>query len=333
MIYFLPFFLAMFGFYIKSRYLFYFVIFFCLVLIYGFRHHIGTDWNNYLLIYQKYLLDPDYSNPSAGYAFDWLSRYIANYGVSVHFLNAILFGIFAFGIVYYCSKLYSGYVVFCYLLGYLIPVVMVGVRQAAAIGVIFVLASVYRKSSLLVKLVLLSLAYGFHASSLILLSAVIMDITQNTVRRILLMIPVFLFALYYGLQEDAYGYLVLEQVTSTGAIAHMALVALPILAFLRFTAIDYRRFLASLDSLQLAMIGVLIMSFGLFFLNSTVADRFSLYAYPLTAFCVSSLIKYYRSNFVKIVYFLIGIALFYLWYFFANNSATFWKYENLFFMT
>lgn len=307
-----------------------FFIVLSMLFIFGFRDHVGTDWNNYLSIYRFYLLDPEYSNVSRGHVFDYLARAFSTIFDEIHYFNAFLFFIFIFGIVVYSKNLPGGGYFILYALGYLIPVIMVGVRQAAAIGLIFILTAIYHRIGLIRRCLLVLVAAGFHPSALVFISTPFISVLMNSGYRRLSIFLIFLnviIAFLFGFSSDNYSYLISEAVSSLGALQHIMLIVVPVV--LSFLLKRGGRGLKIVENdMHYVMIFILIVSFFVLSVNTTTADRMSLYCYPLVAFAVSQQISTFRLSFLKMGYAATGFMVFWTWYFFANNSATFRNYSN-----
>lgn len=107
-------------------------------LIIGFRHQVGGDWENYLIIYNQagvlgFFEFLSFTEP--GYALvNWISYKI---GGGIYLVNLVCGALFMYGLWKFCSREPNPILAFLIAVPYLVIVVAMGyTRQSVAIGLV-----------------------------------------------------------------------------------------------------------------------------------------------------------------------------------------------------
>lgn len=140
-------------------------------LMIGLRYQIGVDWITYLdYVYRAIgvslfeaikLGDPGYM------AINWLS---AKLGLGIVGVNLIGGGLFVYGLLRFCKQQPFPWIAIVVAVPFLIIVVgMEYVRQAMALGFIFLAMSIWEKKSIFKYCFLILIAALFHRSAVVML--------------------------------------------------------------------------------------------------------------------------------------------------------------------
>jgi hypothetical protein len=249
-----------------------------LLLFMGLRDRTGPDWTGYINLYEvvNSNLEAVRTEPLFGYL-NVLSDTLGFYIYGVNFVCTLIFlsGIFA-----YANCTARPWLAIAAVTPYLCFVIgMSGIRQATAIGVSYIALANWSRLSIIVKLMFIAVAVGFHTSAVILVALVIFD---DRKRLWLKLIFSGLFVAYFlssGLTADAieeYSIRYLTQnIISFGAAQHVALSASPAILYFVFR----KRIEKAGWSNSLVTIGAIgsIAALPLTAISSTGVDRLALY--------------------------------------------------------
>lgn len=314
-----------------------------IILFVGLRHHVGMDWNNYLIMIQRAnygSLWDSFNAAEPGYAL--ILRLAGQSGWGVY--GAYLIGtiIFCAGLFRYAKVTPNPWIALVVAMPFLVVVVaMSAARQTVAIGVLLWITAEWTSASLKKRLGFVALASMFHISALIFLPLVIIGLKMRPITKALLalMLTVLLFAV---LETTGYGeyydrlYLSEQsgQIHSPGALMHVLINAGPgALALLlnkRTGGILLR------DSFHQQMAIVTILLLPLAFFSSTSAGRLTLYFFPVSMWFFSALPLAIKKGAARdLVRF--GVSVFFMvvlvvWLNFANNAGAHRNYQNALFV-
>lgn len=272
--------------------------FYFLVLLWfvGLRHHVGMDWNNYLRMIDEASRLPDWTHlnevSEPFYALllvfgDWsgLGIYVVNFLAT----TAILIGLFSF-----VRRTPEPWIALMVALPiFLLVVGMSANRQALAAGMLMLLVANWYRWSLKAKVLFILFCSGFHASAILYLGFVGLDLK---LARPLKLIGLFVFLVlgYFLLQQtgridyyDAAYVSGRSAVTeSSGAFMHASLNAVP--AALYFLLPRYRHVLfpnTIIRNIAFAALAIL----PVVFFSSAAGGRVSLYFFPVSIWVLSAL--------------------------------------------
>jgi hypothetical protein len=279
-----------------------------LALMIGLRWQVGPDWFAYqnwwnrasVFQFDRFLeiagADPGY------YALTWAFQ---RGGLTFWALNLVIAGIFAYGLVKFARSQINPWLAIAVAVPYLVIVVaMSGVRQATAIGFVFLALVAYQRQEGWKFLLYIGLAASFHASAILVLPLAGLSFTRNRFQAAILM-AILVIGAYYQLNSTfirySDQYLSRSNVQSAGILFRLGMGALPAVIYLAIR----NRFIAPPKELilwrnmSLAAIG----SFAIFlFLSSTTAlDRLVLYLFPLQIYVLSWLPSIFRDPPVRFI--------------------------------
>ncbi len=270
-------------------------MFFILVLMIGFRHEVGGDWDAYLNMLATYI-DPDKnmrhyaSQDPAFILFNWLA---AQTGLGIYLLNLLSAIVFSWGLVVFCRAQPRPWLALVVAVPYLITVVAMGyTRQGAAIGVAMIGMATLGQGSVWRYMCWVVLAAMFHKAALILVPLAVIINTKHRVFTLLWvgLAGVILFVIF--LQDNMNFWLrgySDARMQSSGASVRVLMNVVPAVLLLVFR----KRFQLSPRERSFwtwMALGVGLLFVGLNVLPSnTVVDRLALFWIPLQLFVLSRL--------------------------------------------
>lgn len=314
-----------------------------LLVFVGLRHHVGMDWNNYLIMIQRANVGgwaESFRASEPGYAtLLWISGQ-AGWGIyGAYFMGSL---IFLAGLFRYARTTPHPWIALTVAMPYLVIVAgMSGARQAVAIGVLLWLVAVWNQSSLIKRGTLVLLATTFHISAAGFLVLVALDMRVRTWVK-LIGVTFFGLGVIYILSvsghgeyyDQNYGRGQTEFTQSAGASLHVALNACP--ALLAFIFGGRSRNVLLPDSLHrnLAVIAILLLPVSFF--ASTAAGRLTLYLFPVSMMVVATMPLVVRDArlrpFVRYLFSTFFVTLMAAWLNLANNSRAHQDYQNALFI-
>ncbi len=269
------------------------VLFVVLVLMIGFRHEVGGDWEAYLVYVENVQGESIYTALRGDPAFELLNWFGANVGGGVYFVNLVCGILFCWGLTSYCRALPRPWLALFVAVSYLVMVVAMGYsRQGVAIGLAMLAITRLQSGSLIRFLFWISLATLFHKSAVVLLPIALFSASRYVVLSIfgVAASAAILFAVFLQEQLDYFSYVYLEaEYASSGAGVRIAMNAVPAALFLglrqRFrldpNAENFWKWMAWS---ALLFIPLLVVS-----PSSTAVDRVALYWIPLQLMVFSRL--------------------------------------------
>ena len=139
----------------------------------GLRDRTGPDWDAYIYIYEN--INSDFGAKTEP-LFNYLNVISGTLGFYVYGVNFVCALIFLIGIFAYANCTARPWLAIAAVTPYLCFVVgMSGIRQAAAIGVSYIALANWSRLSIIVKLLFVAIAMGFHTSAVILIVLVVLD--------------------------------------------------------------------------------------------------------------------------------------------------------------
>lgn len=313
-------------------------IFLLLVLMIGFRHEVGGDWETYILMMDSY------SNTSVnanefGFqdpAFVIFNQLAVKSGLGIYLVNLLSAIFFCFGLFVFCRAQPRPWLALAVAVPYLITVVAMGyTRQGVAIGIAMVAMTALGQGSIFRFVLWIALAATFHKSAIILLP---MAVLANTRRRIFTFIwvgitSIVLFAL---MVQEALSFLmggyIEDAMQSSGAAIRIAMNAVPAALFLLFRkrfelSLEQRSFWSWMAWSALFLVVLLLVS-----PSSTAVDRIALYWIPLQLFVLSrlpnALGRRDGKNFLWVLAVLVySAAVHFVWLFYADTAFAWIPYQ------
>lgn len=259
-----------------------------MTLMIGLRFHVGVDWANYQTIWRVAGttglagLQRAYGGDPAFYGLVWLLR---NGGFPFWTLDLVCAFVFTLGLFRYSRLQPNPWLAITIAIPYLVIVIaMSGLRQATALGFVFLSLTAYSQRRTLAFLGWIACAALFHASSIITLAFAGLAFARNRFQAGVLIIVSLVFAYYvlgstFG--EYSRDYLGGTGLNSSGTAYRLAMT---VLAALLYFVLAKRLHLEPHDRM-------LWRNYSLFALasipalailpSSTAVDRLLLYLYPL----------------------------------------------------
>jgi hypothetical protein len=264
-------------------------IFVLLVLMIGWRHEVGGDWDSYILNMENPGMFNQYADPANQLLF-WLGT---NIGGGIYLVNLISAVFFSWGLVVFCRDQPRPWLALTIAVPYLITVVAMGyTRQGVAIGLAMIAIVALGRGYTTRFVFYIALAATFHKSAVILVPLAIL---ANTKRRIItfLWVGISTFVLFWVLLREALDNLISgyigDEYQSSGAAIRVAMNALPAVLFLIFR----NRFLLTKEQRSfwtwMALSALLLVVALNVSPSSTAVDRVALYWIPLQLFVLSRL--------------------------------------------
>lgn len=307
---------------VQSRAQSYAVIVVSLFIFSAFRFEVGCDWGGYInqyFVFGGMSLSEAWSNREAL----WISLYVlqTQFGLPYPWINFVSSLIFFVG-AHAMARRQPDPLAFVVLLFpiLIINMPMSGIRQGAAIGVMFFAFNAFVDRNIVRFLLLTLAAAGLHSSALVfLLIAPLVNGSFSWKRLLvgsLLAIPGALFLIQGDAAEVANYRYVGSSIDAAGAASRLGLLGITACYFLLFLRRDW--IIRFPSDFKLAMIGSLLMLSMLVILplSSVIADRLAYYLVPIQAviFARIPFFRFQRSKFLHFAfpYLLLGVA-FLIW--------------------
>ena len=321
------------------------IVYLFLVFVVGFRHHVGTDWNNYLRIHEamyfRGLYDVLSGSEPLSFGLFWWSTHHGEGIISSHVVGAIIMlgGIFALA-----RRTHDPWLSIVAATPYLIIAAgMSGVRQAMAAGVIFYGFSIWRSTGAAVRVLMVLLSSLFHVSALIMLVVVLLEMRIRTVWKIIggtaLAVMVFHLSAESQLYRDNIAFYTEayvsgpEVVMSSGAPFHLLLIWIPAGLYLYYQ----KKLSGFIENPSLVFYGsVLAMALvPLFFVSSVGASRMTIYFYFVPMLTYPAYVYIFgkrQVSFMKTAVVYLHFIVLSAWLLFSYNSHNHIPYQNYFFL-
>jgi hypothetical protein len=313
-------------------------VFFLLVLMIGFRHEVGGDWETYLLMMESYS-NTSVNTSNFGFqdpAFVLFNQLAVKSDLGIYFVNILSAIFFSWGLLVFCRAQPRPWLALAVAVPYLITVVAMGyTRQGVAIGIAMVAMTALSQGGIFRFVLWIALAATFHKSAIILLP---MAVLANSKRRIFTLLwvgltSIILFAL---MVQEALSFLmggyIEDAMQSSGAGIRIAMNAVPAALFLLFRkrfqlSAEQRSFWSWMAWSALLLVVLLIVS-----PSSTAVDRIALYWIPLQLFVLSrlpnALGKRDGKNFLWVLAVLAySAAVHFVWLFYADTAFAWLPYQ------
>lgn len=312
------------------------------VVFVGLRHHVGMDWNNYIRMIYAVDISRDWLQAlSVSEPFYALLLVFGNWtGGGMYVVNLIATALAMIGVFAFARRTPEPWMALAAAMPlYIVVVSMSANRQALAGGLILLLIAHWEKLSLLIRALCILGIAGFHASALIFLAFVAIDLRLPNMVKLVAIAISSAVALYimqqsgYGAYYNAsYGAGQSEATQSSGAIYHVAMNALP--ASLYFLLPQYRQFLFPTPLLRNLAFAAMI-TLPLVFFASAAAGRISLYWFPVSMWVWAALPSVVTPRFRRLARFAISslmLAIMVIWLTQANSAFAHLPYQNALFV-
>ncbi len=311
------------------------------VLFIGLRHHVGGDWEGYVLI-TRHISQLDFLDAikDQEFLFSALTWVATRLGVGVYGANFVGAVIFCIGLFSYCARQPERWLALATATPFLVIVaVMSANRQGMAIGVVLWVMARWRELDIRRRVIGISIAALFHASAAILLITCVIDLKISKFRKAFLLLFVTVAAFWLmSLSETVWtrytSIYIHEQtanVYSPGAIFHLLLNLLPAILMLVFHK-RWARMSPDWPLLrQLCWIAVALLAVSPYF--TVAVSRMSLYLFPISISFLSRLPQTASTGpgraLIRISCVLLLGSVLAAWLAFANTAFTYIPYANV----
>ena len=266
--------------------------------------------------------------------FNYLNVLSSTLGFYIYGVNFVCALIFLIGIFAYANCTARPWLAIAAVTPYLCFVVgMSGIRQAAAIGVSYIALANWPRLSIIVKLLFIAIAMGFHTSAVILIVLVIFDDRERLWLKLIFSALFLAYFLSYGLTTDiieGYNSRYLKQnVISFGAAQHVTLSAFPAALYFVFS----KRIANAGWNNSLVAIGAIgsIVALPLTAISSTGVDRLALYFSYVQMWIYPALVEALKED-EHVVLFgvtIIILSVFFVYFTFGITISGYVPYHNL----
>lgn len=272
------------------------VVLVLLVLMVGFRHQVGGDWDTYIdhldLVANLSFSDAVLTGDPAYSFLNWLAP---QFGFEVYFVNLACAVIFSWGLVVFCRNQPFPWLALVVAVPYLIMVVAMGyTRQGVAIGLAMLGLVALGQGSVLRFVLWMAVAAAFHKSAVVLVPLAALANADGRGRFVkVILVGVSALVLYQLLLQESVddlrsGYIDAAY-QSSGAAIRITMNAVPAILFLglrkRFELPAVQRVFWTWIALSGLSFVVLLQISA----SSTAVDRVALYWIPLQLFVFSRL--------------------------------------------
>lgn len=314
------------------------VVFVLLVLMIGFRHEVGGDWEPYVehvemvknVSLQEALIA---SKDPAASLVNWLA---AQTGLGIYFVNTVCAALFAWGLLAFCRAQPRPWLALVVAVPYMVTVVAMGyTRQGTALGLAMLGLVGLADRKTLRFVLLVALAATFHKSALILMPLAILAGTKRkiwTVIWVVLSTVLFYLLLLADSVEILQKNYIEAEYQSEGAALRLAMNAMPAVLFLLFR---HKFVMPQTDRVFWTWMSLGALGFVVLLVvspSSTAVDRLALYWIPLQLFVLSRLPDAIgkpnglNSRWVYGVVVYSAVVLF-VWLFFATHAKHWLPYQ------
>lgn len=303
----------------------------------GFRFEVGTDWDNYLSIFDSFAYldwgealqvgDPGFAS------INWITHQL---GAQIWVVNLICGIVFTWGLMAFAKEQPNPWLALVISFPYLVMVVAMGyTRQGIALGIIMAGLASLQRTSVGRFAIYVFVATLFHKTALVVLPLAALSgrrYRTPTMAGVLLGTATLYYFFLSRDLEMMVGQYVESEFESQGAAIRVAMVIIPAAVFLLFRD----RFMLNAGELRLwtnfalAAFGTL----GLLLLlpSSTMVDRLALYLLPLQVFVLSRVPSAFpsRQRFnMQIVVFIIvySAAVQFVWLNYATHAESWLPYR------
>jgi hypothetical protein len=306
--------------------------FVAILLFIGLRDRTGPDWSGYINIYE--VVNSNVEAITTEPLFTYLNVLSDTLGFYIYGVNFVCTLIFLIGIFAYANCTARPWLAIAAVTPYLCFVIgMSGIRQAAAIGVSYIALANWSRLSIIVKLLFIGIAVGFHTSALFLVVLVIFDDRKRLWLKLLFSGFFLAYIVRSGLATDSIEeyntrYLT-ENVISFGAAQHVALNAFPAILYFIFR----KRIEKAGWNNSLVTIGAIgsIAALPLTAISSTGVDRLALYLSYTQMWIYPALIEAFKENEIVTLFSIsvIILSVFFVYFMFGFTISSYIPYHSI----
>lgn len=321
---------------IEWKLLFFFTMFF-LIFFVGLRYEVGGDWNNYLMIYEKYEnFSEVLASRDLGYS---LLNYASNVlGISDTILVNLICSLFVIICLHFFAKKFENYwlILLCYFPYHLLVVSTGYTRQSVAIAFSLLFFYFLSSKKIFKSLIFLFLAFSFHNTAIVLLLFLPIvffnktgkyEVILNNVYLMLSLIMLFLLAGYFSVTSD--NIYLKDDMQSSGFVLRWVSHLIPLFLYLYLPNEKIGGHILNILKYGLFVVFFLAI-IGFFY--STLADRFNLYLIFFDLMVISYIFSSLTN--IKKLILILTLILFYttsmsIWMFYGEWASKAWiPYQN-----
>ena len=304
-------------------------------LFVGLRHEVGPDWPAYGYMYEAAVANDwnEIANDREP-GFFLINKLSNAFGWGFYGVNAIGAVLFLGGVYRFATRTANAWLATAAVVPFLVFIIsMSGVRQAAALGIVFALLADWDKAGMARKVIVIGLAAAVHNSALFILVFILWDGSRYPWLRIAL----GSLALLVGVRvldqsgaTDVYAQRYLEKnVESGGAFYHVALSSFPALTYLVFRKQIAAHGWASPLMLRASLVAIALLPLVL--VSSTGTSRLALYLsfvqmWVFPAFVAAHGRRWVGGTGICVVYFL---AIFVVYFTLGTHAGKYIPYWNV----
>jgi hypothetical protein len=308
------------------------------IIFIGLRHEVGSDWFNYLDMFNRDVPLMDYLDAlKHGDPAYWLLQVWAyQNGWDIHIVNLVAALLFVTGLVVFLRRLPNPWLGLVITLAYTVLAIGMGyVRQGIALGLTLWAITALIDRKFVKYIILITLAAAFHKSAVVMLGFGLFQGGKGKYLKALaaLLMGVGIYLAFMSGYEEQYVKTYIESdIYSSGAYIRVIMNAIPAFLLLLFRR-RWKQFWPRGYTLWLLMALGSIASLFLVPFATTAVDRISLYFIPMQIAVFASLPSFFKGKISpKITTSLIVIhyALVHLvWLGFAKWAYMWLPYQNI----
>lgn len=322
----------------RLKQLIWILIFTIFTIFIGLRNEVGADWQSYKKFFDYVNETPAPSGDILSYlsiqdigyvVLNWLSAYL---GFGIYGVNLVCAAIFMTGLMLFCRNQPLPWLAFTVAIPIFVVTISMGpVRQATALGLVFMAILAYQENKLIKFILLIFIAGLFHKSSLIVLG--LLFLVPKLKWSIVAIVIISLSSLFlYDVVYTFWRVYIDGEMASKGNIYRIFLNAIPAIPILllgrrwrQFPDYFLWTFFAGLSLISLLFIGV----------EFTAIDRIAIYFAPWQIVAYSRLPFLVRNpSYSRLIQILVVVFFFivlFLWMQYAKNANSWLPYRNIIF--
>ncbi|BAF72475.1 EpsG family protein [Sulfurovum sp. NBC37-1] len=307
----------------------------------GLRHEVGSDWFNYLAMFNRDVPSMNYMDAlKHGDPAYWLLQvWVYQNGWDIHIINLVAAVLFMTGLVVFLRRLPNPWLGLVITLAYVVLGVAMGyVRQGIALGLTLWAITALIDRKFIKYIILIALAAAFHKTAVLMLGFGLFQGGKGKYFKALaaVIMGVGIYVAFMSGYEEQYVKSYIESgMYSSGAYIRVIMNAIPAFFFLWFRK-RWKQFWPKGYVLWLLMAFGSVAALFLVPFATTVVDRMSLYFVPMQIAVFASLPLFLKGKVSpKLTTFLIVIyyaLVHFVWLGFAKWAYMWLPYQNILFM-
>ncbi len=310
-----------------------------LTIFSGLRLEVGPDWYSYIEYYNFLVSGMARFGLFDEPLFSILSITAERTGIGIVGVNLLCAAIYFVGLLWLGSKVQYPWLLIAIAFCYYVPAVPMGIiRQAAAVGICYIVVATEKNLSLHWRIGLAFIAIGFHVSAFVVLGLVMASIRIPLWQRGLLGVLAIVLAVSFDISDQGlfalYGERYIGEeaaITATASVMHWALVGVPGAWYLfKWKHLKQR----GLDS-EIMLIGSIcsVALLALLPISTVAVTRLAMYFSFVPMIAAGVLAASLETRFYRLVVTLgcviAACAVLAVWLLYAENSYAYYPYRNI----